>query len=315
MFLRNFRALRMVRAIRVLAIGKYMVPLKLLLTSIISSTGNVLTAFVFLALTLFCFAIVFVQACANHVLEFVAVHGGDASDGPGSGTAAGLLEHFGSVPVAMLSLFMALSGGNDWCTYTELLFAAHWSYGALFVFFIAFMSLCVMNIITGIFVGSTYDIAQIDRALAVQKEIEAQESYERNLRDLFQEFDDDHSGIVMHGEFNARVNTREVKAYLLTLGIEAQQAEEFFHVLQSGNAHIDGITMNEFVQGCLRLRGAAKNADVGFLKVQSKELSSEMRLCRQDFVQSALSMKAMEQRLSQLQRDLLDMRAPLPLLE
>merc|ERR1711939_999237 len=99
---------------------------------------------------LYIFSLYFVQATVNALQEF-------APQGPPEDKESLMLqsldEHFGGVPKAMLSLFMAISGGKDWADVmapvSEHLGAQH---VAVFMFFIIFMLFGVLNIVTGVFV-------------------------------------------------------------------------------------------------------------------------------------------------------------------
>merc|ERR1712023_248283 len=65
-----------------------------------------------------------------------------------------LQEFFGTLDRSIVSLFMAMSGGNDWGQYYDALIPLEWPYRIMFLFFIAFALFAVVNIVIGIFVDT-----------------------------------------------------------------------------------------------------------------------------------------------------------------
>merc|ERR1719267_404906 len=113
--------------------------------------------------------------------------------------------HFGSLWEAMISLWCAISGGNDWWHYAELLRSLQYGefYLLVFFFYIAFCVIGLLNVVTGIFV---------DSAVCTRTEDEVVESYREDLRSttedvrrIFGEADTDRSGVLSHRELQAHL--------------------------------------------------------------------------------------------------------------
>merc|ERR1719487_1045274 len=64
----------------------------------------------------------------------------------------------------MESLYMACTGGEDWRAFSEPLKDAGQLYYFTFIFFIAFVSLAVLNMLTGIFTEKAIRVASSDKA-------------------------------------------------------------------------------------------------------------------------------------------------------
>merc|ERR1711860_321405 len=79
-----------------------------------------------------------------------------------------LIKFYGSVLKCMLSLFMAISGGMDWADLLEALLVISDVYLPIFIFFIVFVVLGLMNILTAVFCESAMQIAEFDRELVIQ---------------------------------------------------------------------------------------------------------------------------------------------------
>merc|ERR1719162_1571493 len=72
-------------------------------------------------------------------------------------------EHFGSMMKSMQSLYMAVTGGNDWSLYLGITQEAGTAYEVLFMFFTFFFTFALFNILTGIFVEKAVSCSQPDR--------------------------------------------------------------------------------------------------------------------------------------------------------
>merc|ERR1712151_856242 len=123
----------------------------------------------------------------------------------------------------------------------------------IFLFYICLSSLAVLNVITGVFCESAIEGAQADRDLVVQKHLQMRHEYEHQLTKLFKDIDTDDSNQITLREFMRHLGNEETRAFFATLEIEIETAWEIFQLLD-----IDGtetIDIEEFVNGCLRLRG------------------------------------------------------------
>merc|ERR1719440_799985 len=88
------------------------------------------------------FAVIFVHGASSYLARK------DAKPG----TSVKLVKHYGSVWKSMMSLYQASTGGADWWTLAEPLEDVGRIYHGLFLFFIGFVILALLNILTGLFV-------------------------------------------------------------------------------------------------------------------------------------------------------------------
>ena len=99
------------------------------------------------------FSLVIVQGAGNYLQTT-----GDSLD---DAERENLISVFGSVEVAMLNLFKSSTGGADWEVFYSVISSSPMS-ACMFVFFIAFMQVALMNILTGIYVEKAIKLAPPD---------------------------------------------------------------------------------------------------------------------------------------------------------
>merc|ERR1711870_43656 len=87
---------------------------------------------------------------------------------------------------------------------------------------------------------------------------------------FFHEADTDKSGMLSWEEFSEHLQDDKVKAYFQALELDVSQARGLFKLLD-----IDGnnqVGLNEFLDGCMRLKGQAKSIDVNMLLYENRRL-------------------------------------------
>merc|ERR1712217_479253 len=106
---------------------------------------------VLLSFMLWLFGIYFVQAVTDYVSSDYGAMTEDDFDW--------YVTKFGSVQTAALSLFKTTSGGEDWGDYMERMRDIGMTPALMFLFYILFFLLSVMNIVTSIFVDKAMKLA------------------------------------------------------------------------------------------------------------------------------------------------------------
>jgi hypothetical protein len=175
-----------------------------------------------------------------------------------------LRDRFGSLFDAVITLFQAMSGGIDWDVVWRNLDVLGWGYKGVFLLFVCFSLLTLLNVVTAVFIESTMARSKSDRGLVVQNELMAKKDFLQTMREIFQELDVDEDGDITEEEMRRRMQVPEIGAYFSQLGVDSDEVGKLFLLLdhdQSG--HLD---LEEFMFGCLKLRGAAKSLDVAMLQ-------------------------------------------------
>lgn len=239
--LRLTRALRMVRLVRA---ARFFRTLRLMLLAIVSSSMPLMWASVCVMGIIFVFGVVFQQGALEHI-----------STATMDDTSVDRLRTwFSSMPRTLLTLFMCVTGGLNWCEVVNPLIEAHVVYGVLFVFFVSVMVLAALNIITGIFVNDALELTKADHDFLMQSRVEQNSNNLIQLQNLFRKIDADNSDTVTISELEAGLRRDSVRVALSKVGVEVPDATAFFTLLDTDGG--GALEIDEFVMGCLRLRGS-----------------------------------------------------------
>ncbi|CAK0802514.1 unnamed protein product, partial [Prorocentrum cordatum] len=259
----GIKTIKMLRIVRVLRVFRFFTKLSQLAFMIIDSVKSLVWALIMLGIVIYVFAIFF----THYTAEYTRLQG----NGP---NAVLIAEHFGSLWTTIFTLFHCMLNGISWYTIPIALSAIPgWTGPFLAVGFVGYLSftmLAVMNIITGVFVDNAVETARTQREFLVQKEMEVKEQWLSEMRNIFMEMDVDGSGTVSREEILGFVNDERVQYYLTALGLDVDDAERLFVLLDENR---DGeIELDQFLSGCLRLKGSARSIDVCSLIHQSRQL-------------------------------------------
>merc|ERR1711920_94512 len=96
-----------------------------------------------------------------------------------------IIASFGSVQKAMVSMFKALTGGEDWGVFYSAISPLGTAYAMLYLFFIAFCNFAFMNILTGIFMENAMNLAKPDRDMIAFERRKEEMHQVKELTDLF----------------------------------------------------------------------------------------------------------------------------------
>jgi len=195
-----------------------------------------------------------------------------------------LREAFGKLPRSTLSLYMAMSGGKDWADIWVLLKPLPWEYQWCFVLFVTFAILFLLNVVTAVFVESAMSRSQNDREFVVQQEIEQRKEFVSLMQKVFEELDTNRSGALTLQEFEKHIDDEKIMAYLSTLQLDIGQVRTLFTLLDVD--HTGGVDLDEFVGGCLRMRGAARSLDIAVLKYQTEWIIKKLESIEKKMIDS-----------------------------
>jgi len=251
--MRLMRILRLIRLVRIMRLLRYITELRTIVVSIASSVKPLASTVILLALVIYIVAICLTQLALSYRIDAadsVAVHD--------------LTAYFGSVGIASLSIFQTVTGGLEWRhIVAPLMHHISPVMGFVYAMYIVFVSLAVMNIVTGVFVET-----------ALQRGREDKDIYMINqLRDLFGLLDANGNGMISLIELEEHLDSPKLEAFLKEIDIDVSEARNLFLLLDRDS---DGrIDADEFLSGCLRLRGPAKSLD---MQLVMRELAAQRKV-------------------------------------
>lgn len=262
---RGLRFVRFVRIIRIARAVRAFHSLRIVVFAIIESVMQLIWCLLVVGVIIYIFALLFLLGLTEHVSS----PAWDSND-----QAAALLENYGSVPTAILTLFMTISGGVDWRDVMRPLESIHWIYQPVFTFYVFLMVIGVLNVVMGAFVAATAEITNKDREALIKNEIVQFQAYSNNIKAFFQDADTDGSGLLSWEEFQEHLKVPKVAAYFRSLELDMTQAHVLFKLLdRDGNGEV---SLDEFLAGCLRLKGQAKSLEVNMLLYENKRLFTKI---------------------------------------
>lgn len=245
------KIIKMLRIVRIFRVFRFFRELALLALMIADSIRSLLWALVTLFIIMYVFAICLISQATDYLKDDSSL---DKS------AAVHVRSRFGNMGRALDSLIQSMLGGVSWGEISEPLMNSGWVSGTLFFFYIFFTMLAVLNIITGVFVDNAVETAKTQREFLVQKEMELKEKYLGEMRDLFIQMDQDGSGSLTIDEIQEQFTDIRMRTYFQVLGMDPDDVERLFKLIdQDASGEVE---VQEFLDGCLRLKGEARSIDL-----------------------------------------------------
>eukprot|EP00747_Dinoflagellata_sp_TGD_P133156 gnl/TRDRNA2_/TRDRNA2_175159_c0_seq5.p1 gnl/TRDRNA2_/TRDRNA2_175159_c0~~gnl/TRDRNA2_/TRDRNA2_175159_c0_seq5.p1 ORF type:complete len:692 (+),score=116.01 gnl/TRDRNA2_/TRDRNA2_175159_c0_seq5:88-2163(+) len=243
-FMRVLRVLRLMRLLRIVRVMRYIGELRAIVMSIAGSMKSLLWTIALLFLIMYVIGILLCQLVTDSIKE------AKRPDTPSmdADIEESLIEGFGGLPRTILSLYEAISGGKDWDDLCSPLIALHPLFGLLFAFYIAFSLLALMNVVTGVFVESALKSAKDD----------AEKSMLDSLSTVFCELSCD--GSISWPQFQIFMDDPNAAFVLQSLDLVPDEAKALFSLMDVDDS--GEIEYEEFLSGCLKLRGPARSMDL-----------------------------------------------------
>jgi len=234
----------------------------MLSVAIMNCSTMLMWAVTILFLVMFSFSVVFINAASQYISD-----AGESDE-----NIDNMKLFFGSLPMAILTLFMAVAGGIDWWDVVKLLLDIHILYACLFLLFVVMTVLAVMNVINAIFVNDAIETTRMDMDLRMQCEMTQNQYMLDRLTVIFRQLTGSHgpNPKIEMSVFVELVEEDRIKLQLSMLGLHFTDGEAFFKLLDmDGNGELG---MDEFVMGCLRLKSGAILIDINVMLEDTRRL-------------------------------------------
>lgn len=212
---------------------------------------------------IYMFAICFTEAVALFMLEV-------------PGDLQQLDRFFGSVDKSILTLFKAITGGVSWGDPLDQLQRVSVIYSLMYLGYVCVSILTMLNVITGFCCEHAIESASADREQAIQEQLRDQIMCKKAFASVFAALDWDGSGEISAEELQEHFEDEEVQAWLSHLNISVHSATDLFGLLDKDES--GSVSIEEFVTGCMRMRGNAKTLDVVRMQEDVTKISQRLEL-------------------------------------
>jgi len=254
------RLFRMARIMRIARLARFFVELRVMVVMILLSLRSLFWLGVLLSAMMYLLAICFTQGFSDYWYN------------PSFKSKNPVVQrHYGSLSRSIYSLFKSMSGGQSWGELSDALMEVDAIMPILFLMYIFFTIFSVLNIVTGVFVEGAIENAKQERDMAVERGRKEREAYCVQVRRLLEEIDQDNSGTITMKELEMCLQSETMKAYFAALDISIGETQQLFALLdqdQSGTVEVD-----EFVEGCFKLKGEAKSIDIHMLLLDNRSIT------------------------------------------
>lgn len=261
-FLRMLRMLRLLRVLRLVRLFQFVSELKTIVSSIGHSLKSLLWTMVVLFLVIYMFGIVFTQVVLSQRIEYEGnVRDGKSAEDP---EQEDMYYWWGTLFRSCLSLYEAILGGTDWDQVIWPL-TQHVSIflSPLFIVYIAFSVLAMMNVITGIFVDSALCNATLE------KDKDFVDTFRAIMADC-----KDEKNRVNHLQFETRMSMPELQVHIRHVGINPRDAGLTFKLIDRDN--VGALDLEELLAGLLRLRSNARTLDIALMVRETDEKQTRL---------------------------------------
>eukprot|EP00439_Symbiodinium_sp_Y106_P066228 s813_g10.t1 len=181
---------------------------------------------------------------------------------------------FGSLGSTVYTLMLSILGGVSWHIVCDLLFRIDILSACMLLFYIMFTIFSVLNVITGVFVDSAIQTTNSQRDIQIERELELKDSFLKSLKDFFEALDTDGNGAIHLDEIKIMLQDQTLAAYFAVLGFDEVNAHQIFHLLDDDES--GEVSIQEFLDGCAKLKGQARSIDVHAIMHQYRALHRDI---------------------------------------
>eukprot|EP00929_Paragymnodinium_shiwhaense_P028945 TRINITY_DN16699_c0_g1_i5.p1 TRINITY_DN16699_c0_g1~~TRINITY_DN16699_c0_g1_i5.p1 ORF type:complete len:915 (+),score=207.49 TRINITY_DN16699_c0_g1_i5:76-2820(+) len=240
-FMRILRLGKMMKMLRVVRVMKVMRPLRMMLASILGSISTLMWSLLMMALIMYMFGLCFMHGCASYLSD----KGGVVDDE----VLEGIVKYWSSVHQSTITLFMAVTGGSDWEPLAEPLKAVGEIYYSLFLAYIAFFMIAVLNVLTGIFVDTAMKVGESDNNAVMQEIEQTAQDQIADLRELLEQADRKGTGMLQWQSIEANFKTKAVKAFLKALQMDKGDLRRVYGLLEAG-CGVEKVSIDDYLSAC-----------------------------------------------------------------
>jgi hypothetical protein len=270
-FLRMQRLFKLAKILRVIRFVRMFKTLRGILNSIVGTVSTLAWSIIMLYVILFMFALTFVLITGSYLQE----KGSSLDDEE----REQLLETFGSVNKATLSLYMLISGGQDWSYYYDRVSLTGPIGAALLILFTAFAQIAVLNVILGFFVRTAMESMHATPEEEARAHAEDQRKLAKDFAELVGRADVSKDGLISPEEWRESMKDGAILDYLDLVGLARVDVVSLFENL-SQETDDGNVDLHTFTLGCMMMKHKASKFDVRSLQLEIKGMQQALQTMR-----------------------------------
>lgn len=264
MHLRTLRVLRLPHLLRIFKSSSAVQELRCILTSVSTSFGPLVLTLMLIALFTYACAVTVMSNLANNLSSMNSADPDLISD---------LGSSYGTLSSSFLALVSTLTGAKSWSQLGDPLLKVSLLGAVLLGLYGIFITLGMLNVITGIFVQSVDRATQMDHQRVIAQEFETAGSRTNLVRLLLakQKPAGLCEGIFTIDTLLGCAKRSELQSFLSFFGLSLIEACGVFKILdQDGDGSVQ---IDEFLLNCMRLSGPSKGVDICTLMAERKRMT------------------------------------------
>lgn len=268
LMIRSIRLMRMLRTLRILRTLRFFSTFRKMVFALAMSMQNLFWSLVMLFIVMYFFAVWFTAGVSDCLLG--RVEGCDVKDEH----IDDLHHKFGSVPNSMFTLYLSIAEGYHWGPASALLLEVDPGLFAVFLGYIQLTIFGVLNIVEAVFVESAVLSTQHSKEFMLEEKKHEHEEFAKQMSTIFGVIDTDGSGIINLEELGECLADERLQMYLAALDLDTSDAATLFTLLDWDDS--GSIDINEFCEGCLKLKGEARSFDINCLLYNVRKLAKHI---------------------------------------
>lgn len=266
--MRSLRLVRTLRGLRIIRLFRYFSALRGLILSIFSTLSSLLWTLLLLLILFYTFSCIFTQLVTDHC-RFQTIDADPDNDiNAVPECPKDLAMYWGNVMDSMVTLFKSITGGINWAEAYVPLKQVSLLALSLMNLYIVIGFFTILNVVTGVFVNTAIESASADKDIATLKQMEKRSENMASLIEVFQDIDETHVNQVSIEDLEEAFSQNKMSTFMESLGISTDDVWGLFLLLDAdGNGAVD---LDEFVTGCMQLRGPAKSLQIAKMSFENK---------------------------------------------
>lgn len=261
-----FRVFGLLRLYRLIQKYRALEELRLMLKTMENSLSTLVWSVVLLFLVDYVAAILLTQEIGQNEAvygPYRAMSGGWSNE-----------DHFGTIPRSLYTMFRVMTLEHWSSDVARHVVANQWWMSIFFIIFLLITSFGIFNIVISVIVEQTLMAAMSNRKKLLMREEAKKRKELHGIKEIFLMSDTDGSGKLSHDEFMEAAKQPEVQWRMRQMELPIDDAGKLFEVMGGdGTRELD---IDEFIEGCSKLKGQAQSRDLLRVQAQADSLADSM---------------------------------------